>query len=143
MHKSIFNKNRPSVGFLIWLTCDDILSTMKRHLKRYTSLTHYIEFLRRQPEHAQHVYAVIFAGSITALIAFVILYVDYGFWHERYVREDSLVVSATISAQEKAPESPSVMFSRFFSEAKDRLRDIKMPDKNTLQGTETYTSDSN
>ena len=51
---------------------------MKRHLKRYTSLTHYIEFLKKQSRHAQHVYGVIFAGTITALVASVILYEDYG-----------------------------------------------------------------
>ena len=111
---------------------------MKRRLKKYTSLTHYIEFLKKQPEHVQHVYAVIFAGSITALIAFVILYVDYGFWHERYIREDMSAVNTTISAQEEKPESPSTMFSRFFGEARDRLKEIEMPSADTFKGTETY-----
>lgn len=113
---------------------------MKRHLKKYTSLTHYIEFLRRQPDHMQHIYAVIFAGSITALIAFVILYVDYGFWHERYVRDDTNVVatSTVIGAPIPTPESPREMLSRFFGEASDRLKEIKMPSKEMLQGRETY-----
>lgn len=112
---------------------------MKRHLKRYTSLTHYIEFLRRQPEHLQHIYAVIFAGSITAFVAFVILYVDYGFWHERYIRDDSLLVSTTtIDIPVAIPESPREMISRFFGEARGRLKEIKMPSKDMLQGKETY-----
>jgi hypothetical protein len=118
---------------------------MKRYLKKYTSLKNYIEFLRRQPEHMQHIYAVVFAGSITALIAFVILYVDYGFWHERYVRDDLMVVqaSSTVAVPAPTPESPGEMFSRFFGEARDRLKEIKIPNKDMLQGKETYTGESN
>jgi hypothetical protein len=117
---------------------------MKRRLKKYTSLTHYIEFLRRQPEHMQHIYAVIFAGSITLMLAFVILYVDYGFWHERYIREDLTVVSTstTLSTPTTPPESPGEMLGRFLGEAKDRFKAIDTSGKDMLQGTETYTNDS-
>lgn len=115
---------------------------MKRHLKRYTSLTHYIAFLRRQPEHMQHIYALVFAGSITALIAFVILYVDYGFWHERYKRDDMVVVgtSTLIETSSQSPESPSEMLSRFFGEAKTRLKNIDTSGIEMLQGKETYVN---
>lgn len=111
---------------------------MKRRLKRYTSLAHYIEFLRRQPRHFQHVYAAVFAGTITVVIAMIILYVDYGFWHEKYVKEELLVTATTTY---KA-ESPTQMFSRFFSEAGTRFGEIKMPSKEMFQGKETYTNEN-
>lgn len=113
---------------------------MKRHLKRYTSLTHYIEFLKRQPHHIQHIYAAVFAGSITIVVAMIILYVDYGFWHERYVRDDLTVASTTASVSTPIPESPGEMFSRFFGEAKGRLHSIDMPTKDMFIGKETYTN---
>jgi hypothetical protein len=114
---------------------------MKRYLKKYTSLTHYIEFLRKQPEHMQHVYAVVFAGSITMLIACVILYVDYGFWHEKYIRDRDDTNNLTVATPTE-PESPSTMFSRFFGEAKDRFQSIDTSGSDFLKGKETYTNDS-
>lgn len=116
---------------------------MKKRIKRYTSLGHYIEFLKRQPEHVQYMYAAVFAGSLTILLAIVILYVDYGFWHERYVREDLSVASSTLSEVAPAPEPPMKMFSRFFGEAKDRLQGIDMPSKDMFIGKETYVHDGN
>jgi hypothetical protein len=110
---------------------------MKRHLKRYTSLTHYIEFLRKQPEHVQHVYAVIFAGSITILLACVILYVDYGFWHEKYIKSRDDTSDLTVTPSE--PESPGTMFSRFFGEAQDRFKTIDTSGSDFLKGKETFT----
>lgn len=112
---------------------------MKRHLKKYTSITHYIEFIRRQPRHAQHIYGVIFAGSITAVIAFFVLYIDYGFWHERYISED--IVKATSTEDQVVLESPSKMFGSFMKEAGERFKEIKIPNKDILEGKETYSSD--
>lgn len=93
----------------------------------------------------QHIYALVFAGSITAVIAFVILYVDYGFWHERYIRDDiaSVSTSTEIAAPLVSPESPSKMLSRFFDEARDRLKNLDSYGGNMLKGKEIYTSDSN
>lgn len=115
---------------------------MKRRLKRYTSLTHYIEFLRRQPSHMQHVYAAIFAGSITGLIAFFILYIDYGFWHEHYRSNDLVVVSTSTNVRENSvtPESPLEMLSRFFGEAKDKLQNVDTTGIDLLKGKETYVN---
>ena len=73
-------------------TCPLLYTTL---MKKYGSIKHYIAFLRRQPAHMQHIYAVIFAGSITALLAAIILYVDYGFWHERYVRNEEAATLET------------------------------------------------
>jgi hypothetical protein len=93
----------------------------------------------------QHIYAVVFAGSITALLAFIILYVDYGFWHERYIRDDNTVSTntASMTSEVPTPESPGEMFSRFFGEAKDRLGNINTSGADLLQGKDIYTSDSN
>jgi hypothetical protein len=114
---------------------------MKRHLKRYTSLTHYIEFLKKQPRHAQHVYGAIFAGTITGLIACFILYADYGFWHERYIRADDVAVAhGEESVPKVKPESPSEVFSRFFGEVGERFGAIKMPSMDMIKGSEVYTN---
>ena len=111
---------------------------MKRYLKKYTSLKNYIAFLRRQPPHLQHIYAAVFAASITGLIAFAVLYIDYGFWHERYIRDDMEVVSTStmVSKPAPTPESPATMLSRFFGEAKTRLQEIN------VSGKEIYTKES-
>ncbi len=115
---------------------------MKKHLKRYTSLSNYIAFLRRQPEHIQYVYAAVFAGSITFLIAIVILYVDYGFWHERYIRdkESSSELTVIDSQKAKTPESPMKTFSNFLGEARARFGSITVTSKDLFSGKEVYTS---
>lgn len=114
---------------------------MKKHLKRYTSLSNYIAFLRRQPEHIQYVYAAVFAGSITLMIAISILYIDYGFWHERYIRKDDLVATSTeIVKEQVVPESPLEAFSHFLGEAHDRFGSIDMPSKDIFSGKEVYGS---
>jgi hypothetical protein len=114
---------------------------MKRRLKKYTSLTHYIEFLRRQPEHMQHIYAVIFAGSITLMLAFVILYVDYGFWHETYVRGEVETISLE-NSQPNKPEanvqSPKDMLGDFFKEAAEKLERISISSTTLPTGKDTY-----
>lgn len=104
-------------------------------IKKYTSLKNYIAFLRRQPLHMQHVYAFIFAGTITVLIASVILYADYGFWHEKYSDKAIAVSTSTTTV---APESPMDMLSRFFDEAKTQLHNINTSGSKLLEGKETY-----
>jgi hypothetical protein len=107
-------------------------------MKRYFSLKHYISLLRRQSKHMQHVYAFIFAGTITALIAAVILYTDYGFWHDRYIRDDSaLVVKSTTPM-----ESPSKALSNFWSEAYEKFHAIGSVSGSLLEGKEVYVKDS-
>jgi len=112
--------------------------SMKRYLKKYASIKNYIAFLRRQPPHLQHIYAAVFAASITGLIAFSVLYIDYGFWHEQYIRKD-LEVASTSTVVDKPvsdPESPGTMLFRFFGEAQTRLKEIN------VSGKETYTKES-
>lgn len=108
---------------------------MKKVLKNSLSLKHWIAYLRRQPRHMQHVYAFIFSGTITAIIAGIILYADYGFWHDRYsTNEDVLLVEAST----RNAESPLQMLSRFFDEAKVQLNNLNTSGGELLQGKETY-----
>ncbi len=86
----------------------------------------------------QHVYSAVIAGSITAMIAGVILYTDYGFWHERYISDDLVVVSTSTEAVE--PESPTEMLSRFFDEARVQLKSINESKQDLLKGKETYVN---
>lgn len=110
---------------------------MKRILKRFTSFKNYLAFLRRQPTHIQHVYAFIFAGTITTLIAVFILYFDYGFWHEKYSSTtDEHVASTTVNI-----ESPMDALSRFLQDAKNQLINIDKVGSSLLEGKETYTKD--
>ena len=104
-------------------------------MKKYLGLKHYIAFLRRQPRHMQHVYGFIFAGSVTAIIAGFILYTDYGFWHERYVRQEEIATSTNVVA----PEPPSEMLSRFWDDARAQFKNIGTGGASLLQGKESYT----
>ncbi|MCF7843286.1 hypothetical protein K9M47_00125 [Candidatus Gracilibacteria bacterium] len=115
---------------------------MKRILKKYINPTAWLTYLRKQPKHMQHVYSAFIAGGITMLIAVFILYVDYGFWHERYIREDT-VVPSEISNVEATPESPTEMLSRLIDEARIQLQNINTSSQELMKGKETYINDSN
>lgn len=84
-------------------------------------------------------HAFAFAGIITALIAGVILYTDYGFWHETY-RSDELLVEMEERAAE---QSESRSFSSFLTEAKARFNDIGSAGAEFFEGTESYSKDRN
>ena len=87
----------------------------------------------------QHVYAFIFAGSITTLVAAFILYVDYGFWHEKYTRSEvSEETSYRSNNEEHSVESPSQTLSRFISDAKVQLQSISSSKEGLLEGKEVY-----
>ena len=109
---------------------------MKFVLKNLT-LRHYLRHVRKQNKHIQHVHAFVFAGAVTAIIAGFILYADYGFWHETYVRED--LVAAT--PEPFTPESPSESFGRFWQEARERFGSIGSAGADLLEGKETYTKE--
>lgn len=114
---------------------------MKKYVKKYISLTHWLAFLRRQPKHMQHVYALTISGIITTMIAASILYIDYGFWHERYDERETLVVVDTYEPQSQVvPESPMEMLSRFFGEARVQLQNVNTSGKQLLEGKEVYTN---
>lgn len=106
---------------------------MKFILKHFT-LRYYLRHVRKQNKHIQHVHAIAFAGIITALIAGVILYAEYGFWHETYVAEDALVVTNTNTLD----ESSGYSWGSFFAEAKERFGNIGTTSASFLEGKETY-----
>lgn len=82
----------------------------------------------------QHVYAFVFAGSITAIIAGFILYSDYGFWHERYERQEEVIVHEG----EDVPPAPTEVVSRFFGEVQNRLKNITTATTSLLEGKEVF-----
>lgn len=102
---------------------------MRFHLRKLT-LEYYLQYMRRQSKHVQHVHALLFAGAITALIASFVLYTDYGFWHETYRREP-------------LGEEPRVVddqtFGAFLREAKENFQKIGSAGTNLLEGKETFT----
>jgi hypothetical protein len=108
---------------------------MKLVLKNFT-YRHYVRYLRKLPTHMQHVHAFVIAGTITGLIAAFILYTDYGFWHEKYQRDDA----ATDAAVDVPSRSMTETLSDFFGEASSRLSKVKQSGSGFLEGTDTYTS---
>jgi hypothetical protein len=104
-------------------------------------MKNYIKYLKRRSKHVQHIHAAVFAGSITFLIAVFILYSDYGFWHEKYRREEVSVEAslASSSTKESVPESPMDALSRFFSEAHTQFKGVTASSGSFLEGKETYS----
>jgi hypothetical protein len=109
---------------------------MKLQLKHFT-LRHYLRYVKRQNKHIQHIHGFVFAGIITSLIAFVILYTDYGFWHETYIAEDSQIAAN----QAYISESPSQSLGRFWNDAKEQFNRVGSSSANLLEGKETYTKE--
>jgi ABC-type lipoprotein release transport system permease subunit len=116
---------------------------MKRFLKKYErmlSLHHYVAVLKRQPAHMQHVYAALFAGTITFVLAVGVLYFDYGFWSETYSRHESSSGDMTITSpqEEITTQSPKDMMNDFFKEASKKLQAINVDKKEFFNSKETY-----
>jgi len=111
--------------------------------KKYFSLRHWLAFLRRQPSHMQHMYAVAFSATITAMIGAGILYFDYGFWHERYSRSET-VATTTIKnvAVQDETVSPGEMMGDFFKEASVRIQSLKDQKVDLLEGKEVYINEN-
>lgn len=101
-------------------------------LENFT-IRHYIRHVRKQSKHIQHVHAFVFAAVITGAIAAVILYTDYGFWHETYRADDIVVTEAPFD-----PESPGESMFKFWQEAKERFGSIGDSEGSLLEGKEVY-----
>lgn len=101
---------------------------------RNFTLSHYLRHVRKQSKHVQHIHAFVFAGAITGLIAFFILYTDYGFFHETYVASEP-VQQEGVSFD---PESPSESIGRFWQEAKERFGEATSGGDGLFTGKETY-----
>lgn len=110
---------------------------MKKLLKRYLSIQHILAFLRRQPKHVKHVYAFLFAGSITSVLAFLILYFDYGLLHD-VPNEQVPVEEVILTKEEVEMPSPKEVLFTFFGEAKENWNLIKEEGKSLLESKEVY-----
>jgi hypothetical protein len=64
----------------------------------------------------QRIHATFFAGGLTILIGSAILYTQYGFWHDTYVRKE-VIEEQTV----KQIETPFQTLTRLLSEGKDRF----------------------
>ncbi len=111
--------------------------------KKYLNLSHWIVFLKRQPTHMQHVYALVFAGSVTLLLAVIILYFDYGFWRDKYSRSDTLAKEEMISSAPNEPkgQSPSALIGSFLEEASLRFRKLNYSKNSLLESKDVYRQD--
>jgi hypothetical protein len=91
----------------------------------------------------QHVYAAFFAGAITVVLAAIILYVDYGFWHEQYQREETLSVTSDSIQEDESEDalSPGDMIGSFFKDAASKLESIEIYKPEILDGKDTYTKE--
>ena len=99
----------------------------------------YVRHLRRQDIRIQQLHALVFAGAITGLLAFLILYYDYGYFHDVYVQKEVEIVE--IKTSELAP-SPTETISSFFSEAKTRFGEIGKSGSSLLYGKDVYINNN-
>ena len=117
---------------------------MKKILRKYElylSPKHWLIVLRRQPSHMKHVYAALGAGLITAGLAALILYVDYGYWHEKYSRGEG---DGTEPVAEEMVNvvSPGKMIGAFFQEASKKVKEIDLTvPEGILEGKDNYTKE--
>lgn len=112
-----------------------------RHYEKYFRFNHYISVLKRQPVHMQHVYAAVFAGSITTILGLAILYFDYGLWHERYSRAEvsgDMYIASSTEAEMVLVSSPGDMIASFWKEATEKLHAVNEHKGNILEGKDSY-----
>lgn len=97
------------------------------------TIQHYIHFLRRQHVHIQHIHALVFAGVITSILAFLVLYFEYGFFHEKYSKQQVVFDEKIKEKANEKIESPTEMIFNLFKEGKERFSNI---------GTASYSIDN-
>lgn len=115
-----------------------ILLSMKLPKIPRLSYKGYVLYLRKQNIHIQRLHAIVFASVITGMTAFLILYYDYGFFHDVYVQKDAdmqVITGADVSSQTDT-------LAGFFSEAKKRFSAIGAGSAGILQGKDTYINNS-
>lgn len=96
----------------------------------------YVKYLRRQSVYMQQLHALVFASVITFMVAFLILYYDYGYFHDIYVQKDDTI---EVVQTEKAP-SPTEALSGFITEAKSRFGAIGASGADLLYGKDVYVN---
>lgn len=101
----------------------------------------YVRHLRRQDIRVQQLHAFVFASIITGLLAFLILYYDYGYFHDVYVKKD--IESVVVVDNTDTAPSPIESMSSFFSEAKTRFSEIGKSGSSLLYGKDVYINNNN
>ena len=90
----------------------------------------------------QHIYAVLFAGSITLLLAVIILYFDYGFWRDKYSRSDVITEEGAAHIPNGVEvQSPGKLIGSFLEEASVRFKELNSSKSTLLDGKEVYSKD--
>lgn len=113
-----------------------------RNYEKFFTLHFYIVFLKRQPEHMRHIYAILFSGIITLFLGAIILYFDYGFWHERYSRQEAIETeNLTTNEDQITVQSPTEMMGSFFQEASEKFHAITDATSSIFGGEETYVKE--
>lgn len=100
-----------------------------------TPFERYREYILSSSLHTKHFHAFVFAGSITALLAVLMLHFEYGFWRETYVQNETVLKKKI--EQETLP--PNEMFSRFFQEVKEKAEGVSLGKNPLLEGKKTYS----
>jgi hypothetical protein len=97
--------------------------------------------MKRQPKPVQQLHGLVFAFSVSSILLSYVLYTDYGFWHDTYVRVEEDILHTT--KEPVQPESPIGLLGRFARDAKKELEGMQV-DTKFLEGKEVYTkSNSN
>lgn len=110
---------------------------MKHTLPKF-SYTNYVRYLRKQGTHIQHIHAFAFAAIITGITAFLILYYDYGLFHDVYVSDEA---QKEIDMLAEAP-TPGETFTSFWGEVRERFSSIGEGGVQLLEGKDVYTNTS-
>lgn len=84
-------------------------------------------------------HAAIFAGTVTCVLGAAILYSQYGFWRERYSRQEEI----TQESSEGKMVSPDTILSDFFREASVRFTAATGAMGSFLESKDTYSGDEN
>lgn len=102
------------------------------------TIQHYISFLRRQHVRVQQIHSLLLAGVITVLLAIIVLYSQYGFFHTRYDRNKIIAEEKITSETPQKLESPSEMLSNLFKEGQVRFSNIGSSTFNFFDNKEVY-----
>jgi hypothetical protein len=111
-----------------------------------TILGKYIRHLRKQSVHNQRVHAFSISGVITVIITVLWLHFHYGFWspvddtvyEEAQAYEVRPLTKVDGTTTEAQLNSPSEVFTNFFTEVKRRIDEISFDFSSVISDKETF-----
>lgn len=95
----------------------------------------YVLHVRKQSPRVQQLHAFVFASVITGITAFLILYYDYGFFHDKYTRKEE---SSLEEIHTDPLPSPTSALGNFFGEVKYRFGALGSGSADLLHGKDVY-----